>query len=329
MPSFLPISNQQRRPRLVCEVRSGSVTTARADEATGLLAQVSHATLPEGAMTPSLHVGNIADRETVVSALRRTLGAVHLRSRDVTLIVPDASVRVLLLDFDTLPSKTADAIAVVRFRLTKLLSFDPETAAVSYQVLSQGSGIMQVLAVAMPRAVLAEYESAVRDAGYEPGSVLPSTLALAGALHATEPVLVINAANRSITTAIFRRGDVLLHRTLDLHPAPPQGEILPPALAAPSAEETTLALTVADDTDFVASEIQQAMTVAAAYFEDSFGMPPRQVFVAGEDHAAAVQLAMQLDLEPQEIVTSTDILATATTSVARSLLAGLRGVTTL
>ena len=34
----------------------------------------------------------------------------------------------------------------------------------------------------MPGTVLAEYESAVRAAGYEPGVVLPSTLAAAAAV---------------------------------------------------------------------------------------------------------------------------------------------------
>ena len=40
---------------------------------------------------------------------------------------------------------------------------------------------MQVLAVAMPKDVLEEYEGVVLAAGYVPGAVLPSTLAaLAG-----------------------------------------------------------------------------------------------------------------------------------------------------
>ena len=36
-------------------------------------------------------------------------------------LVPDASVRVLLLDFDTLPTKTADILPILRFRLRKLV----------------------------------------------------------------------------------------------------------------------------------------------------------------------------------------------------------------
>src|ERR1700678_3396878 len=85
-------------------------------------------------------------------------------------VVPDAAVRVLLLDFDTLPAKPAEALPVVRFRLKKLLPFDADDAAVSYQVMASSRGVIQVLAVAMPREVQTDYESVVREAGFEPGA---------------------------------------------------------------------------------------------------------------------------------------------------------------
>ena len=39
-------------------------------------------------------------------------------------IVPDAAVRVMLVEFDTLPSDHEEALGVVRFRLKKSLPFD-------------------------------------------------------------------------------------------------------------------------------------------------------------------------------------------------------------
>ena len=99
----------------------------------------------------------------------------------MTLVVPDSAVRVLFLDFDQLPTKAAEALPVVRFRLKKLLPFDADDAMVSYQVMSSEKGTIKLLAVAMPKAVLEEYEAVVLAAGYLPGAVLPSTLAaLAG-----------------------------------------------------------------------------------------------------------------------------------------------------
>jgi len=322
MPSFLNISTQRHRPRLVCEIRSGSVTVARADESTGRLAQTAFAELPEGTLMPSLREGNVLDRAALVSALRRTLDAVMVRTRDMTLIVPDAAARVFLLDFDTLPSKAADALAVVRFRLTKLLPFEPESAAVSYQILSQSKVSLQVLAVAIPRTVLAEYEGAVREAGFEPGSVLPSTLAAIGALQVTEPALLVNAGDNSITTAIARRGDVLLHRTIDLA----RGARVEIAVSAEGEMPLPIVpYTSQEKGDFVAVEMQQAITVAAAYFEDSLGVGPLQIFIAGEREAEAAQFAREIGLEPMPFVASEEILATATSKVGRAYLAGVRG----
>ena len=53
-----------------------------------------------------------------------------------------------------------------------MVPFEVEHAGVSYQVLSQNESECKVLAAVVPGPVLAEYETAVRDAGYEPGAVL-------------------------------------------------------------------------------------------------------------------------------------------------------------
>src|SRR3984957_10615274 len=197
------------RPRLAVEVRAEGVVAARAEDATALLTAVARADLGDGAVVPSLKPGNIADRTTVTAAVRRVLdgiaGSGRERLRDVTVIVPDSAVRVLFVDFDQLPTKAAEALPVVRFRLKKLLPFDADDAMVSYQIMSSEKDSIKLLAVAMPKAVLEEYESAVLAAGYLPGAVLPSTLAaLAGLDEVTAPVLVVNAGTGAVTTAIVQ-----------------------------------------------------------------------------------------------------------------------------
>ena len=88
---------------------------------------------------------------------------------------------------------------------------------------------MQLLAVAMPKAVLEEYEGVVLAAGYLPGAVLPSTLAaLAGLDEAEAPVLVVNAGLGAVTTAIVQAGMLLLHRSVDMSAsvsAPADGDV--------------------------------------------------------------------------------------------------------
>lgn len=205
------------RPRLAVEIRPEGVVAARSDDAQALVSAVAYAVLAEGLVVPGLKEGNLAGRAEIVAAVRKTLEAVALKERQTTVVVPDAAVRVLLLDFDALPAKPAEALPIVRFRLKKMLPFDAEDAVVSYQVMSTQRGMVRVLAVAVPKEVLAEYESVVREAGFEPGAVLPSTLAACAGLAEMEAAaLLVNAGETSITTAIVQGAVMLLHRTVDL-----------------------------------------------------------------------------------------------------------------
>jgi len=141
---FLPKA-MGTRPRLACEIRAEGVVAARAEDSAATLSAVEHVTLVNGL------AANGTARGERVAAVRRALDAVSGRGREVTLVVPDAAARVLLVDFDELPAKAAEALPVVRFRLKKLLPFDADEAAVSYQVMSEPKAGTQVLAVAMPR----------------------------------------------------------------------------------------------------------------------------------------------------------------------------------
>jgi type IV pilus assembly protein PilM len=206
------------------EIRWGGVVAARAEDAsTGVLSAVSRVELTGDTIEPGLKAGNFRSRLPVVAAVRKVLESVTEKGlgKEVTLVVPDATVRVLLLDFDTLPSKPAEALPVVRFRLKKLLPFDADDAIVSYQIMSGTAGAakggLRVVAVAIPREVLEEYEAVVREAGFEPGAVLPSTLAaLAGLEDSDTASLVVNAGPQAITTAIVENGVLLLHRSVDM-----------------------------------------------------------------------------------------------------------------
>jgi type IV pilus assembly protein PilM len=254
-----------------------------------------------------------AGRATLVAAVRSALEAVSLKTRDVTLVVPDSAVRVLLLDFDELPAKAAEALPVVRFRLKKLLPFDADDAAVSYQVMATLRGVMQVIAVAMPREVQADYESVVREAGFEPGAIIPSTLAaLAGLDEGEIPRLVVNAGREGVTTAIVKGGLLLLHRTVDLGRDTATAPVVEPARE--TAEETSISAiaarlaaagnhasvggtqipVIAAETVYEnsvtapTSEVAQAVSVAAAYFEDTLETPPAVVLAAGTLGAEAL-----------------------------------------
>src|SRR5277367_5129387 len=207
------------RPRLACEITLEGVVAARQQSSLETAAVTAFAPLLPGSVVPALNAPNFPQPARIVAALRQALDQVVERDRKLTLVIPDAAVRVLLLDFDSLPEKLAEALPIVRFRLRKLLPFEVDDAAISYQIMTRDHNQVRALVAVTPHAVLAEYEAAVREAGYEPGAVLPSTLCAIAAIPDNTDALVVNQNAACITTAITKQNEVLLHRTLDFHAA--------------------------------------------------------------------------------------------------------------
>jgi type IV pilus assembly protein PilM len=251
------------RPGLACEIRSEGVIAARlsAEKRSAGETVLSFAPLPASALTPGLKVPNFADARAVAAAVQQAVGALNPRNRDLTVVVPDAAARVLLLDFDTLPTKRNEALPVVRFRLRKMVPFEVETATVSYQVMAHKAGQMSVLVTVMPGDVLAEYEGVVREAGFNPGAVLPSTLAAAAALGNDGTTLLVNHSQSSVTTAVTQGDEMLLHRSVDL-----------PA-----------------DTAAREEEMAQAVITTLAWYEDTLRTTPDRLYYAGPGGAIAAR----------------------------------------
>src|SRR4029077_131684 len=179
-------SQRQAKPRLACEITTQSLIAARAKSDGSALDVYTARSLDREMVRPSLCAGNITNASVLGETIASALSAVGGRKRDVVAVIPDAAVRVLLLDFDTLPEKTTEAEPIIRFRLRKSVPFDADQAALSFQSYRK-EGSVKVLAAVTPREVRDEYESVFRNSGYEPGYLLPSTLAVLQAMQADRP----------------------------------------------------------------------------------------------------------------------------------------------
>ena len=375
------------RPRVACEIMPQGVVAARSADAASPLSAVARVQLAEGAVAPSLKPGNVVDRVAVTAAIRSALEQIgekaNSRDANLTLVIPDSAVRVLLLDFEVLPSRESEALPLVRFRLKKLLPFDSDEAMVTYQTMSTSKGVVRVLAVAIPRDVLSEYETAAREAGFEPGCVLPSTLACLAAVDDAEPALLVNANANGVTAAIVRGGVLLLHRSVDLQEhsvttsTPLAGAMSLPLVdahetagewaaqeALPEHGRNPYADQVADEAAVqdpgsvtgmklpdvylagqgnvgasdlqpvpLSAEIAQAVSVAAAYFEDTLAVAPTEVLSAGSLGAERLGRILKTSgvgeedgLRVRELVDAAKLLPEAVTaSVSRAWLAGVVG----
>jgi type IV pilus assembly protein PilM len=285
------------RPSLACEITPEGVLAARntaGGQPVMAFAPLSSDPMSPDIVHPSLAAPNFTDRAAVVTALRRALDEVAAKERSLTLVVPDATVRVLILDFDSLPSKPQEASPIVRFRVRKLAPFDVDHAAISYQVIREEQEQTRALVTVMPAPIRAEYEDAVRAAGYEPGVILPSMLASLAALRSEDTALVVNRSGLSLTTAIASGDELLLHRTMEL----PTGH---------AAQR---------------EELAQAVSVATAYFEDTMNTPPDFLYYNGP--GGAEEFAAALGPEIGETLQVRD-LAPRSGAVPNGLAAGVMG----
>lgn len=256
------------RPRLACEIAPDGILAAGSAAMDAPLGAAVFMPLRDP-ISAGLTSPVFSNPEAVLAALKGALDAVDSKASDWTVVLPDACTRVLLLDFDTLPTKPQEVLPLVRFRLRRMVPFDIDTAAVSYQLLKPAgaagsAGPVQVIAAAMPAEVRSEIESLVRSTDREPGILLPATLAALAAVPESGSHLLVHTGAQSMTTAITRNGELLLYRRTEHNEAEP-------------------------------GEMAQAVLVAAAYFEDTLHTPLQEVWVAGLETPEVLRAHLEVD----------------------------------
>jgi type IV pilus assembly protein PilM len=285
------------KPRLACEITADRVFAGRVSDRGDAMEMSAAGELASGTVVPDLIEPNLRGADKIREAIRDTLGSVSGRSRDVIAVLPDAAVRVVLLDFDTLPAKQSEAESVVRFRLKKSLPFDVDKAKISYQTETSATGLRLIAAVAL-NTVVEDYESAFRDAGYTPGVVLPSMLAALGAADASRPTLVVKVDARTTSIAILDKQQLLLFRTL----------------------ENSRGLAISGEQ--LADEVYPSIV----FFQDTYHLNIEKFFVAGlsDSGNALPALHAQTGVEVHELIASSQLGATHG-SVPSARMAGVVG----
>jgi type IV pilus assembly protein PilM len=292
-PSF----NSSSRPKLACEIAADRVIAGRVADAASVVEACATQELAPGSVVPDLVELNLRERNSVLQNVRESLGRIGARSRDVIAVLPDAAVRVVLLDFDALPSKAQEAESVVRFRLKKSLPFDVDKAKVSYQAQQSNGGVRVIAAVALT-SVVEDYEAIFREAGYSPGIVMPSMLAALGAAESQGPTLVVKVDTRTTSIAILDKQQLLLFRTL----------------------ENSRGVTVTGE------QLAEDIYPSVVFFQDTYSMNIDHIYVAGisETANAAPALRAQTGADVRELVASSQ-LGAGLGSVPKWRMAGVVG----
>jgi hypothetical protein len=177
-----------RLPAAVIEIESGFVAGARLTGAPNFaLRRLAVTALDSGIVEPSPSRLNVANPEMLGQAIRAVSKSIGNGGGRTGLLLPDASVRVSVVEFETLPSKPKELEALLRWRIKDSLGFPPDAARISFQEIYRGPGVIELLVVAAKEDVLAQYEGVIEPLRGGLVLVLPVTLALLPLVPGAEP----------------------------------------------------------------------------------------------------------------------------------------------
>jgi type IV pilus assembly protein PilM len=219
----------------------------------------------ERSLTASPNAPNLLKPHLYRDALAQVAGrstagrSATLKQAAAGIVIPDYAVRMAILDFEEFPAGEEERTALIRFRLRKTVPFHIDEAQVAYSVQVNEPKRIEVLAIAIARPILSEYETLFTAAGYRVGLVTPSSIAALPLCAGSEPGLrvVAKVADSTLSVLLLEQGRVRLVRCLDL--------------ASGEGEEV-------ERGDFnILTLLQQTL----AYAEDQIGQPATRLLLCG------------------------------------------------
>jgi type IV pilus assembly protein PilM len=247
-------------------------------------AGIQQVALPPGVLSPSPVKENILDADAFAGAVRQLTPPAGRGKRRAALILPGNSVRIAVLDFDAFPEKEAERLPLISFRLRKSVPFDIDEAALSY---FPQPGNKVIVAVA-PAGIIQHYETPFRAAGWQPGLVTVSSLAMLDLLPAAGSIVLAHSSPGVLTLIAISNGIVTIVRSIEM-------------------EET--------ESDPL-EEIIAAVYPTLAYIEDQTNVRPEKLFIAGFGNDSSSRLSVELDIPVEPVVRDWPGLAGYLASVA-------------
>lgn len=209
---------QDPPPLLVVELDADGITAVRRDpRASGFEARADRPLEP-GVLDPAPTRPNITDSQALTVALGSALEEIGpIKRSEAALILPDASSRLTVLDFDALPNGAEERLKLIRARLAKSVPFDIEAARIAYQLSKVESGYSALVALT-PAEIVRQYEQALVRLGFWPGHVALSMASALNLLPEGGMTLLAKLSSGTLTMAAVESGSVRLIRTVELGP---------------------------------------------------------------------------------------------------------------
>jgi len=153
-----------------------------------------------------LHV----ERPVLAAALVALVGQLPKAPARASLVVPDAWIRSLVVDVESLPRQRAEAEEVVRWRLKRVLPCRPDDVRLDFLPTGSNGRVLVSLVLDKP---LSAVEDTFAAHGIELGRIEPVSSALTPLLPASAtPVLLAVAGEQTLSMLLVSAGRVVLAR---------------------------------------------------------------------------------------------------------------------
>ena len=137
-----------------------------------LLERVSDAPMPPGTVRVSLREPNVLDPHAFVETVRNAHNLLLYNGTRLSITLPDAVGRIMMIDVEGRFKSRAEGLDIIRWKLKKNMPFDIADTHLDYQQLSvRENGDMALMVALVSRAVIAQYEELLVEAGFTPARI--------------------------------------------------------------------------------------------------------------------------------------------------------------
>jgi type IV pilus assembly protein PilM len=223
-------------PQFAFEISSEGLAWAE----TARPAEMNLHAFPEDVLRVNPVKPNFSDATALAKALQQCLPApARPAVRLAVLVLPDYCARVAVLDFDSFPVLAEEQLALVRFRMKRIVPFDIDDAVVACypQPRRDGAKKLDVIIIAIGREIASQYTVPFHTAGFQCGLITLSGLAALSLddanTEATEQWIQVKLAGRALTVCLMEGDAVRMFRCVELDHATVDEmvEVLGPTLA--------------------------------------------------------------------------------------------------
>ncbi len=180
--------------------------------------------LAEGLVKPSLSEPNITREAEFIGALSALAEqAGFARKLNLSVTLPEGSAHSLVVTLDQKPTSRAELEQMLDWKISRTTSLKTADMRTSFQPLSAENGQPRYLVSAVHNQVLAQYERAFAQLGWQAGAIVPQHLGeaqwlLRNELESHEDQALVSVNSRGFVVVLVRGQEPLLVREVICEP---------------------------------------------------------------------------------------------------------------